>query len=286
MKRRLAACTLVACLLGATPLAFGQALPTSQPKFINVVRESVKLGRDADHAKHEAAWPAAYEKAKAPMPYIALASLTGAPETWYVTPYESHVAWGENMKREDADPVLSAELQRLVKADAEYLSEIRFMQAMARPDLSHGSFPDLAKTRFYSITVFRVKPGHDSAFAAAAKAYAAAASRSAPHASWRTYQVLAGLPSPTFLVFSSYETFGDLDRSLEEGMAMSKSFPADDLLALQKFNAEGLISAETNRYRLDPTQSYVGKEVRDKDPAFWTPKPAAAKVPARKPASN
>ena len=38
---------------------------TLQPKMITIVREEVKIGRNAEHSKHEAGWPAAYEKAKA-----------------------------------------------------------------------------------------------------------------------------------------------------------------------------------------------------------------------------
>lgn len=285
MQKTSTSLTLLAFLAGGATLASAQSLPTSQPKFLNIVREQVKIGREGDHAKHEAGWPAAYEKAKASMAYIALVSMTGARESWYVTPFESHGAWGENIKRENADPVLSADLERLAKVDADYLNDLSLMQAMARPDLSHGAFPDTSKQRFYAITVFRVRPGYDSGFAAVAKSYAGAAGRSAPNARWRTYQVMAGAPSPTFLVFSSYEAYGDLDRSIEEGMSMSKSFSAEELLALQKFNAEGLVNVETNRYRLDPAQSYVAKETREKDPEFWMPKPAA-KVLAKKPAQD
>ena len=35
----------------------------------------------------------------------------------------------------------------------------------------------------------------------------AATARSAPDASWRTYQVVAGAPADTFLVFSSQASF-------------------------------------------------------------------------------
>src|SRR3989304_662181 len=65
-------------------------------------------------------------------------------------------------------------------------------QAGARPALSHGAFPDVAMMRFWEISTFRVKPGHEEEFAAAAKAYAAAAARSAPSASWRTYEGVGG----------------------------------------------------------------------------------------------
>ncbi len=275
------------CAPGLAPAAFAQALPAAQPKYITVIREQVKLGRAADHAKHEAGWPAAYEKAKSSQAYVALASVTGTPEVLYITPFESHAALDETTKREDADPALSAELERLGRADAEFLSGWNLMQAAARPDLSHGTFPDISKVRFYEITEFHVKPGHESEFAAVAKIYAAAAAKSAPKANWRTYEVMAGAPGGTFLVLSSMQSYGEFDQAMADGMSMGKSFSAEDAIAMQKFNTDGLMSpALTNRYRLDPQQSYVSREVRAKAVAFWMPKSLGvpSKVPAKKPA--
>ena len=58
--------------------------------------------------------------------------------------------------------------------------------------------------------------------------------------------------------------------------------------ALQFLGVASRSAALTNRYRLDPVQSYVSREVREKDTAFWMPKPTlgTAKVPAKKPAQN
>ena len=158
-------------------VAIAQTLPTSQPNMITIVREEVKLGRDADHAKVEAGWPAAYEKAKSPDYYLAMTSMTGAPEAWYVTAYASHAAIGDSLKREDGDAVLTAELTRLRRADADMITSVRVMQARARTDLSYGAYPDLAKQRFFEMTWFRVRPGHELQFEAAGKAYGAAAKR-------------------------------------------------------------------------------------------------------------
>ncbi len=106
-------------------VALAQALPTSQPNMITIVREEVKLGRDADHAKVEAGWPAAYAKANSPDYYLAMTSMTGAPEAWYITAYASHAAIGDSLKREDSDAVLTAELARLRRADADVISSVR-----------------------------------------------------------------------------------------------------------------------------------------------------------------
>ena len=271
------ALTLVLSLVPLTAAA--QSLPTSQPNLLTIVREEVKLGRDVDHQRIEAGWPAAYEKAKSPDYYLALVSTTGAPEAWYVGAYESHRALGDSMKREDADAALTAELARLRRADADVVSSVRSMQAVARKDLSYGSYPDIGKQRFFEITIFRTRPGHEPQFEAAAKAFGAATKRSGSSAAYRVYEVIAGIPGPTYLVFSSVASFGDFDQSMTDGEKTMKSASPEEMGALQKYMLEGAVNVETQRFRVDPVQSYVPKETRAQDPSFWMPKkPAPAKA--------
>jgi hypothetical protein len=269
--------TLMALVLGYAGTAFAQGMATSQPTLLTIVREDVKIGRDAEHARFEAGWPAAYAKAKSPFYYLAFVSMTGANEAWYVIPAASHAAIADGMKRDAADPVLSAELERLSRGDGEFLNNRRVMQAAGRPDLSMGAFPDLAKVRFTEISWFRVRPGHAMGFEAAAKAYRAAAQRAAPATSYRVYEIVAGVPSPTYLIFGSVESYAGFDQMMAAGQATMRGATPDEMSTLQKFLAEGLVNSETQRFRVDPVQSYVSAEARATDPAFWTPK----KQPAR-----
>ena len=266
LSPRLAAAALL--LVGAAPLA-AQDFPTSQPKYLTIVREEVKVGRDADHARVEAGWPAAFERAKSPDYYLAMTSMTGAHEAWFIIPSASNAAIADGMKRVEGDAKLVAELDRLAKADAELLTNHRIMMAMGRPDLSSGAYPDIGKQRFWEITWFRVRPGHEQQFEATAKTYAAAAKRAAPTNAWRVFEIMAGVPGPTYLVFSSVESYDKFDVAMDDGMKLMSAFTPDEMASVQKFATEGLINAETQRFRLDPRMSYVSKAVRATDPAFW-----------------
>lgn len=249
-----------------------QGLPTSQPKYLSVIRESVKPGRGPEHAKHEAGWPAAYEKAQSKDYYLALVSLTGSPEAWYLQPWESHAALEESMNSDKKDEALSKELDKLVAQDGEYLSSLRILHARARPELSMGAFPDIAKARYFTVTVFNIKPGHDETFVKAAKAWGAASKRSAPDATYRVYEVISGMPGPSYLIFSSHEKLGELDKVMADGDKTFEKAKASEKKALKNFSRQALLQAEEIRFRLDPRQSYVPKETRDKDPEFWSSK--------------
>src|SRR3989449_2831031 len=199
ITRTLLALPSLLCIGATATLAQGQALPSSQPALITIYREQVKLGRGTEHERIEAGWPAAFAKAKSPNYYLAMTSLTGPNEAWFIVPFASNAAVADEMKLESSDTALAADLARLGRADAEVLTDARAIQAVARTDLSHGAFPDLAKMRFWEISIFRVRPGHESDFEAAAKVYGAATDRAATGFSYRVYQITAGLPEPTFL---------------------------------------------------------------------------------------
>ena len=167
---------------------------------------------------------------------------------------------------------MTTELERLAKGDSEFLADANALQAVGVPEMSHGAYPDLAKQRYWEITTWRIRLGHDAAFAAATKTYKAAATRSAPNASWRTYRVVAGAPDGTYVMMSSVASFGEFDKMMADGEATMKGATAEEMGVLEKFMKDSVLSITSNRYRLDPKQSYVDAATKAKDPAFWNPK--------------
>lgn len=258
------------CVLGGPP-AQSQSLTKEQPKLLTIVREKVKVGRGAEHARHEAGWPAAFEKAKSPDYYLAVTSLTGPNEAWYLIPRDSHAAEAEAMKREAKNPELAAELTRLAERDAEFVESATVIQAMARPDLTVGTFPDLAKARFFQIGVYSVRPGKSEEFDRLAKLYAKIRLRAAPKSSYRVYSVIAGMPTPAYIVISSVEDYAQFDPMLGDDLATGAAVTPEERGQFAAFS-EIVLKEEFHRYRLDPAQSYVPKETREKDPDFWTSK--------------
>jgi hypothetical protein len=249
-----------------------QALPTSQPKILQIFREQIKTGHAAAHEANESGWPAAFAQAKSPDYYLALESMSGHSEVWFVAPFESYSAWGKSMARDAANAELTSSLGRLSAADAEHLDGYDTIEAVAAPDLSHGTYPDLNKARFWDISIWRIRPGHERRFGEVTAAYRKIASRTAPNASWRTYRVTGGLPGGTFIMFSSVQSFGQFDAVMSEDEATMKAISPEDGAMFEKFFAESVMSIMSNKYRLSPTMSYVSPETKATDPAFWNKK--------------
>src|SRR6188474_2808740 len=82
------------CGLASVSLVQAQsAAPPPPPKVLQIFREVVKPGHSAAHATTEAGWPAAFSKANAPGNYIALTSVSGPNEAWFITGYDSFAAY-------------------------------------------------------------------------------------------------------------------------------------------------------------------------------------------------
>jgi hypothetical protein len=174
------------------------------------------------------------------------------------------------LKKDAADPALTTEMDRLARRDVEFVNSMDQIYAVGRPDLSLGAFPDLSKARFFEISVYSVRPGHEEQFDQGAKAFAAAARRGTPKVAYQVYQVIAGMPLPTYLVFSMLEDYAEFDAMLEP--TLWNAATAEEKTLIQKNSAEGLIKVENNRFEVQPAMSFVSKETREKDPAFWAPK--------------
>ena len=275
MMKKLFPVTAALCVAVGAGRGMAQGLPTTQPAYLLIAREFVKLGHGAEHARIEAGWPAAFAKAKSPSYYLAMVSLTGASEAWFISPYASHAAIAADMRQAASDTVLGAELGRLGRADAEMLTDARQIEAVARPDLSSGTYPNIGQQRFWEISVYRVRPGHQGDFDAAAKAYGAATQRTTPGRSYRIYQVTAGMPEPTYIIFESFVSYAQVDTLMTAGQKTMQALTPDEMTAVMKLFNDGLLSSETNRFQLSPTMSYVSDSVRATDPSFWKPKARA-----------
>jgi hypothetical protein len=254
--------------LAAAPLA-AQGMPTTQPGRLAIFVENIKVGMDEEHEKNETGWPAVLSRTGSTSYYLALTARTGPNQAWYITPYDSYAAEAKQMKWVEGVAGLGNELGRLWRADAQYLESTESFDAIARPDLSYGEFPDLALARHFEITTLRIRLGHEQSFEAAAKVYMANFKRANPNGSYRMYQVLHGMPGSNYLIFSSVNDFADFDRILAADNAMFASVSPKDMAILQKTTAEDFQNVFSNQFSVSAAMSYVAPETKAKDPAFW-----------------
>src|SRR5712691_10944549 len=189
-------CALGLILSGATAaLAQAQApAPMGPPKVLQIIREEVKLGKRPAHEKNETGYPRAFKKAKWPTTFLAMTSITGPSEAWFLVPYDSFEAWEKDRQATEKNAALIAELDPLDAKDAEFVSGSRSLIAVYREALSHRPGVNIAQMRYIRVFTFRVRPGHEADFAEAVKIVRAGYEKANVETHWAVFQISSGMP--------------------------------------------------------------------------------------------
>jgi hypothetical protein len=270
--------------LVALPLCAAETpVPPGPPKVLQIFREEVKTGKAPAHVKVEKGFVAAFARANWPTHYIAMTTVTGPSEAWFLTGYPSFAAWEQDRHNTDKNAALIADLDRLVEKDGELLTNGRSLVAILREDLSAGGPVDIAKMRYFRLLTFRVRPGHENDFQDAAKIVKSAYEKAKIDVPWAVYQISGGMPGPTFMVFLPMKSMSEIDTALTRAGTIREAEGPENEKALAKMSSDGYATVESNIFAFSPAMSYPSKEFVARDPEFWTPKPEAkAAAPAKK----
>ncbi len=275
MKRISLTSTLLLSLVALPLCAAESPAPPGPPKVLQIYREEVKAGKGAVHAKVEKGFVAAFARANWPTHYIALTTVTGPTEAWFLTGYPSFAAWEKDRNDTEKNKALTADLDRLIEKDGELLTNGRSLVAVLREDLSAGSPVEIPKMRYFRLITFRVRPGHESDFQDAVKIVKTAYEKAKIDTPWAVFQVAGGMPGPTFMLFIPMKSLSEIDTAITRAGAIREAEGPENEKALAKMASDGYATVESNILAFSPGMSYPAKEFVARDPEFWTPKPEA-----------
>ena len=269
--------------LAALPLRAAESPgPNPPPKVLQIYREEVKVGRAPAHVKVEKSFVAASVRANWPTHYLAMTTVTGPSEAWFLTGYASFAAWEKDRDEADKNKAFTAEIDRLIEKDGELLTNGRSLVAFLREDLSAGGPVDIPKMRYFRLLTFRVRPGHESDFQDAVKIVRSAYEKAKIDLPWAVYQISAGMPGPTFMLFIPMKSMSEIDVSIARAGAIREAEGPENEKALAKMASDGYATVESNILAFSPAMSYPSKEFVARDPEFWTPKAEAKPAPQAK----
>lgn len=279
----------VLILLAAIPLAFAQERAAgAPPKVIRIFREEIKPGKGALHEKNEAAWTRAFAKGKYPAHFLAMTSVSGPGEAWYIEGHGSLASVEQTEQYVEKSAALKADIEQYSQRDGEYVSAGRAMVAVYRPELSYR--PDginQGEYRYFYVTTVRVRPGRDSDYIEGNKIVREAHEKANVPEHWAVFQVTLGMPGPTYIVLQPLKSLTEVDAFPEtHGKAFTDAIGDEGRKRLRELESASTLSRETNIFAFSPSMSYVSKETIAAAPDFWTPKPAAAKKEAAKPSGT
>ncbi|HEY6767184.1 MAG TPA: hypothetical protein VI386_20680 [Candidatus Sulfotelmatobacter sp.] len=288
--KRIMGLMLGTCLLSgyAVVVAQGQsegAKPDmSPPKVLTITREWTKPGKSGmTHEKAESAFVQAMSRAKWPTHYLDVDSLTGKPRSLFLTGYDSFEAWEKDMRATQKNASLSGALDHAAVVDGDLLAAMDQAALMLRPELSLRTDIDIPHMRYFEISRFHIKAGHDHDWEELAKLYQKGCDK-VPECHWAAYQVIYGLEDNTYILFNPMKSAAEIDHNFTQMKQFSDTLGEKGMERLAELSGAAIESSETNLFVFNPRMSYPSDEWIKADPEFWKPKAAMAE--SKKPASK
>ena len=262
---------LVLLAVGIPGITCAQEKPEGMmpPKILTVTREYTKPGKSGTmHEKAEHGFVEAMTNAKWPTHYLAVESLTGRSRALFFTPYDSFDAWEKDFLAVQKNSTLSAALDRAYAADGDLLSEVDSAVLMLHEEYSLRPEVDIAHTRYFEITHFQVKPGHDKDWDEIVKLVKAAYEK-IPSVHWSAYQAVYGLPDTSYIIFNPLKSGAEIDQGFAAGKDFEAAMGESGMKKLSELSAAAIESSQTNLFAINPRMSYPFPEWVKANPEFW-----------------
>jgi hypothetical protein len=280
MRKGTVVISLVVMLVSMCALAFAGDNDTEKvpPNYLNITIEMTKPGVAAAHEKFEMGWPAAFGKANWPTHYLAMSSITGPTEAWFITGYDSAEAAEKDADAFAHNTSLRTASEQLAQQDAQFLTGTKTITAMYKPDLSYWSSPpDIGNKRYFAVAKVSVKPGHNDEFKEMRAITKAAHEKAQLNEGFGVFQVVAGAPGPTYLIFIPMKSMKEVDGyDTLHGKPYQDALGEEGQKKMRELAAACIDTTEVNYFEFSPRMSYAPKEWIAANPDFWTPKMTVA----------
>ncbi len=125
------------------------------PLFLLIVRERLRPEMEQAYSQNELELATASATLKCPHPYLALASVAGPKEVWWLNAFASQEEKDQLGAAYARNEALMAKLTELGKRKEGYRETLSTTSTEYRPNLSGGVILRIAGARFFAMTVVR-----------------------------------------------------------------------------------------------------------------------------------
>jgi hypothetical protein len=252
---------------------------TGPPKVLVIEREWLKPGKAGSiHDKSESNFVNAFTAAKWPTHYFAAESMSGKPRVLFFVGYPSFEAWEKDNKAMEANPTLTAALDRATASDGELLTDYDQDVFVFDPDLSLHT-GDIIHDRYFEVSRYVVKPGHREEWKELVKLYQEGFAAN-PRVNWAVFDSYYGADNGgLYIAVSKMASLKDDDDGMNDDKTFASTLGPLKMKRVEELTASCLDSSQTNLFSFNPKMSYPDPSWIAADP-FWKPKAAAAKKPA------
>jgi hypothetical protein len=204
-----------------------------------------------------------------------------------LTGYDSFEAWEKDVQATQKNATLSAALDRAALADGDLLSDYDSSALVYSEEYSLRSAVDIPHMRYFEISLYRVRPGHDGDWDTIVKMVKAAYDK-IPDVRFATYRAAYGQEGTTYVVFTPMKSAAEIDKGFAQDKQFEANMGEDGMKKFSELLAGTIEFSQHNLFAFTPSMSYVSDEWIKADPDFWKPKPnaSASKKAEEKPANS
>jgi hypothetical protein len=203
-------------------------------------------------------------------------AVSGLDEAWLIEMHDSFASIEEvDQSLASARPRNSH--RRTYQLSDDVLAPARLFIALYRPGLSYRpdeATKNLPKARYLLVSIYRIRPGNEAAFAEIVKLRRARRDSINLDRPEIAYEVVMGTMSGTYVFVTPFPTL----KTLDDGLAKTPPYAEGVRDAGRKAVAETDISQERMLLRIEPGLSYVSEEFAAGDPDFWNPKASSGRA--------
>jgi hypothetical protein len=261
-----------------------QAQSAPPPPVLQIYRDPVKPSKMAEYSRIEGEAALACARAST-WPYLAMQSMTGPQEVWFISGFESYAAMERSAEPFARNAALSAELNRLLEAKANLVTEPRAVYAHYRDDLSSNVGLMQPRTRFLAVTIVTVRSGHEREFEEIHHTIKSVRQRAGAADNRVIYQIVSGMPKNIYLIFSAQHSLQNAGFALDPAVD-DYAVDVDDSTRnrLDDYTRVAIQSSETWLFSISPVMSNPAGEWIADDPEFWrSSAPLQRQTPPKRP---
>jgi hypothetical protein len=260
----------VAAFLAALPM-LAQAPLAPPPQILQISREFIKPGKQAEVLKIERDSVAAQARLKSPHAYLVIGSMSGPDNLWWLHAADSYGDFEKEQAKVAAIPGLLEAWARIPVLKAGLISGTRTVFARFREDLSYGRGLSGVGTRYFLVTTVSVRPGHGGEFGELRRIIRDGHERARAADNLSVYEVESGMRDGTFLIFSTAANLDDAGTLAQfHGRGVENAIDDSARSQLRELSGTAILKSETILFQVNPDISFPAKEWIQSDPEFWS----------------
>lgn len=269
-QRRLFSIALSSLLMGSALAAAAQTAAPAPPNVLVIYREYPKPGMSGTpHEKTEAAFVKLSQDTKWPVHYIAMTSMSGPNRALFVYAYDSFGAWGKDAEAQSANAAYAAANDAAMIGDGAVLSETDAHAFLYHPEMSVHPNGDVAHARYWELTSFIIKPGHEAEWMELVKIYTSGFDK-IPDAHWAVFESRYGANNGgEWVSFNPMRSLDEVDKGMANSQAFMTSLGDPAMKHAAALAADCIQSSQSNLFVVDPKMSYASDDWVKAAPEIW-----------------